>query len=701
MHKKHITQLWAFALSAAAVFGGMGCLISGFNLSGIGFWTALSWILTAVVFCLCIPRKMTLYPVVGLVLLGAGLWWHGYLSGSAELLLREISAVYDSAYGCGVIGWSDGVPLDGGVGTALCWMGLPIVILWCYAVIRRSLGWLAVLLAVLPLGCCMVVTDTVPQALPLGVLLFAILLLLMTQMVRRRDEAQGNRLLALLTLPVALGLVLLFLLIPQEGYSRQDGAQRLEEWVLEWFQGDFGFSEPTLPTSTAAPSTKPPEQLPQISPKQENLSLVGPKVQSDMRVMTVLSEKGGVLYLRGTGFDRYSGTEWVTDAQEVPQLWPGQALLQPEGSVEISTILTQSIQYLPYYVSAEVYGKLENGSIPQAATEKTYLFAQVGSLPVQALMADGADAAQLEPWLQLPEQTLLWAEPVLNSIFGTAEPPADLTTVYAIAEYVRASAKYDLNTPRMGQGYTDFAQWFLEGSDTGYCVHFATATAVLLRAAGIPSRYVTGYMVTAQAGEKTTVTGKQAHAWVEFCLPGSCWYPLESTPAQENGEPMPTLPEIHLPEETQAPEILPEHTQATEDTEPSLPLPSNPAPQTPEAPKPGLRVPGWLLAAAFLLVLALAQWRLRVHMHSSAGHRGKSKRKALERWQQHARMARLLGESVDRELLELAQKAKFSPHPITAEELTRFTRVTRQQISRLKKQPWYLQLYYTLILALY
>ena len=55
-----------------------------------------------------------------------------------------------------------------------------------------------------------------------------------------------------------------------------------------------------------------------------------------------------------------------------------------------------------------------------------------------------------------------------------------------IGNYVRGSAKYNLQTPKMPQEQEDFALWFLNDSDRGYCIHFASAATVLLRAAGIP-----------------------------------------------------------------------------------------------------------------------------------------------------------------------------------------------------------------------
>lgn len=66
-------------------------------------------------------------------------------------------------------------------------------------------------------------------------------------------------------------------------------------------------------------------------------------------------------------------------------------------------------------------------------------------------------------------------------------------------------------------GGSDFVDNFLFQTHKGYCVHFATAMTVLLRAAGYPARYVEGYV--SPAGENTDstyiVTNMQAHAWVE------------------------------------------------------------------------------------------------------------------------------------------------------------------------------------------
>ena len=686
MNKRTVTHIWAVVLPLMAVFGAMGCLVSAFGLDPIGFGTALSWILAAVVFSLCYGRRMVLYPLGGLVLLGVFLWLRGYLSSSLSQLLGELTAVYDNAYGCGVLQWYEGSRESAGTGTALCWLGLPIVIATGFAVQRRAAVSVAVVLMALPLGCCMVVTDTVPSGLPLFVLLMAMLLLMMSQTVRRRDESQGNRLLALLVLPVAAGLALLFLLNPRQGYDRQEGAQRLEDTVVRWFQGEF--TVPDLPQITQPPQldvTLPQGGGSTAAPRQENLKNVGPKIQSDLRIMTVQADSDGVVYLRGIGYDRYSGTSWSAET-DTDSWWPAGEAWERTGTVSISTAITHDVLYLPYYAGDGAYAALRGGKSHNTWRETDYSF-PVGRIPAEQPTSEGY-GADMEPYLQLPEQTRLWAGEIIRELFGTEQPPLTAQTANAIADYVRASASYDLKTSRMDGEYGDFAQWFLEKSDTGYCIHFASATAVLLRAAGIPSRYVTGYTVYAEAGEAVTVTGRNAHAWTEFRLPGCSWYPLESTPAYEE-EPVPeqTFPQVTRP-------------SVPQETQPTVPEPTETQPPAVREPAAPWRGWPWLLALGAVLAVVL-QWRIRVGLRRARTGRGRGRQRALARWQQHVLMAKLLKQHPDKGLLELAQRAKFSQHAVTAEELAAFTGVLQEQTRALKKKPVYLQLYYTLILALY
>jgi transglutaminase-like putative cysteine protease len=74
---------------------------------------------------------------------------------------------------------------------------------------------------------------------------------------------------------------------------------------------------------------------------------------------------------------------------------------------------------------------------------------------------------------------------------------------------------------------------FLFNSKQGFCEHFSGSFALLMRAAGVPARVVTGY----QGGEVNPITKElivrqaDAHAWVEVWLPGEGWSRIDPTSA--------------------------------------------------------------------------------------------------------------------------------------------------------------------------
>lgn len=93
-------------------------------------------------------------------------------------------------------------------------------------------------------------------------------------------------------------------------------------------------------------------------------------------------------------------------------------------------------------------------------------------------------------------------------------------------------------TPGWSALNTDIAEYFLFERKSGYCVHYATAAALMYRLYGVPARYVSGYIVYPsdfERGEYRTynavVTDKAAHAWVEILLDDYGWTPVEVTPS--------------------------------------------------------------------------------------------------------------------------------------------------------------------------
>ncbi|MBO9716301.1 MAG: DUF3488 domain-containing transglutaminase family protein [Pseudoxanthomonas sp.] len=95
---------------------------------------------------------------------------------------------------------------------------------------------------------------------------------------------------------------------------------------------------------------------------------------------------------------------------------------------------------------------------------------------------------------------------------------------------IRADFIYTLDTTLPGRDAVDD---FLFQTRRGYCEHFSSAFTVLMRAAGIPARVVTGYAggYRNPLGDYWIVRRMDAHAWVEVWLDGRGWVRVDPTAA--------------------------------------------------------------------------------------------------------------------------------------------------------------------------
>ena len=73
---------------------------------------------------------------------------------------------------------------------------------------------------------------------------------------------------------------------------------------------------------------------------------------------------------------------------------------------------------------------------------------------------------------------------------------------------------------------------FLTVSRSGHCEYYATASVLLLRAAGVPARYVTGYAVNewSPLEDAFVVRRRHAHSWASAFVDGR-WLDVDTTPA--------------------------------------------------------------------------------------------------------------------------------------------------------------------------
>lgn len=97
--------------------------------------------------------------------------------------------------------------------------------------------------------------------------------------------------------------------------------------------------------------------------------------------------------------------------------------------------------------------------------------------------------------------------------------------------HLRTTYRYTLDVGRFRT--LDPLAEFLFEKKAGYCEYFATAAAVLLRAQGMPTRYVKGVSVRPdrRVGGHYVVRESDAHAWIEVHLRGEGWVEADPTPS--------------------------------------------------------------------------------------------------------------------------------------------------------------------------
>jgi protein-glutamine gamma-glutamyltransferase len=139
----------------------------------------------------------------------------------------------------------------------------------------------------------------------------------------------------------------------------------------------------------------------------------------------------------------------------------------------------------------------------------------------------------LQRWLSLPDnynpQTLAYAARLRRQFTDDAQ------IVDAVLRFFRAEKFfYTLEPPPLGRDAVDD---FLFSTRRGFCEHYASSFVVLMRAAGIPARVVTGY----QGGTLNPVDGytvvrqSDAHAWAEVWLGARGWVRVDPTAAVAPG----------------------------------------------------------------------------------------------------------------------------------------------------------------------
>ncbi|MBQ2384189.1 MAG: transglutaminase domain-containing protein [Oscillospiraceae bacterium] len=694
--------LTAFFLSFCLGFGGVACMVTGLGLRADPVVLGLGCALISALACfmLSLPKSGWAIPAM-IAVFGVLLWRSDIYRESWRDMLQSVFRFYEMAYSFPVPRFLVGPPVEGHLAPLLTVHCLVcLVVSWL--LLRRYPVAMGIFLSLVPVAACFVVTDTVPALWCVLIWLFGLVLVVMTHTVRLRDEDQALRLTRLLALPVAAALAVLCLAVPQKNYVPKDIAQSFEAlWtrVEQWIPFLSTTSDGGFVISFGG----------KLADKVD-LQTLGPRTQRPTPVMEMETTFSGLLYLRGRDHDVYDGVSWSASTGRVeedfalPMGWR-----YTRGTVKLTQLGKRDHLYIPTY--PVVSPKITDGMVLNSAgtTEQVFdCITLIGNWEHLWRQQNFSTTPISRNYLELPQDTMTEAQKILLDHKVAAGDT--VATAKAIGQFVEASARYDLQTQRMPQDRKDLAIWFLQEADRGYCVHFATAATVLLRAAGIPARYVEGYLVQAQEGRVSLVRESAAHAWTEYYVDGVGWMILDATPGSAVAPTEPTeTTEVTQPETTEPtqPETTaPTQPSATRPTE-SVPVVTTPGPAEPQAQGPVWLLPllkgvlSFLLWTGGLTGLAVGQWYLRRKRLLDRMRRGKVNAQALARYRECKRLSRLTGIPVPDAIDALGQKACFSQHKATPEELARLDATLAESVGTLKGKGLWQRLYYRLVWVAY
>lgn len=672
--------LCASGLSAGLCF----CVMTSFAVPADGLSLVCACVLAALLFsALLLLPKSWVWLLTVAALAGGGFYMlRAQLVDSTSALVFAVTQQYAEAIpGMQAVHLTDAAGADATLAFILI---AALYALLCSWTVMRSESLVYLLVLTLPvLALCLIILQTPPAAWAILLVVGVLALLLLTQLLRARQAGEGNRLALLLAAPLALLIGLLAVLFPAGTYDRAEWSDHLQETIstaadkLTLFRRDAQTGQVKF-TSPISPSTLG-SYLWDSSVTGVNLNRVGPQRQfgrSVMRVKATLgsSWSGASFYLRGDSMAVYEDNRWkplpenaYPDMKNMHNpLLAGEAVVSLQPEVTIETDMKSGIYYIPYNATAfpEDAEPFYDAYVKNPSQQTNYTVPYV--LSRSPLQNSAYDAFVHETYTQVPDETRQALSDILSELVG--EEDADpYQYIPRVLEYVSTSARYDLNTPAVPDG-EDFVSWFLHDSETGYCVHYATAATILLRCLGVPARYVTGYYTDVYENEWTTVTSDDAHAWVEIYLNGIGWLRDDPTPAADT--PAQTAPEEPIAAPIEPADNQPKDTPPAGDEPPAVPDIPAESQETPQkTDKKSVNIlhfvwPVLVLAAALFL------WRaLRFSVRRAAIGRGSPNRRAVALYHHICWLSRQTKTEVPSDFLEIAEKARFSHHKLNREDL--------------------------------
>ncbi len=254
------------------------------------------------------------------------------------------------------------------------------------------------------------------------------------------------------------------------------------------------------------------------------------------------------LYIRGAVLDTYENGEWRTDFKKVAKRDADDGTI--DGWTELERNVPTNRKFVRQTIQTVALSEDLAFALPDPVSVglKEVRYDPSGVLfftaPPQGVVEYRVDSALMpaqlpttppkgpapERYLQLPPAGLDLVRMTARRVTDGLAEGRNLRAGRLVHYLTHNGFSYKLDpfVPVAGQ---DPAEKFLE-SRTGYCVHFATALALMCRASGVPARVATGFQLhDPEEDGSFLVRNSDAHAWVEVWFGAEHgWRVYDATP---------------------------------------------------------------------------------------------------------------------------------------------------------------------------
>lgn len=568
------------------------------------------------------------------------------------------------------------------------------------SLIRIKKSIIVYILSLVMLVPCFIMVTTLPSLTPLIFSISILLALYITGFSRKHSEKLGSIVMSATSIILVITLSILCTIFPLQDYERYEWQDTLLSKFNEILDINTGDNQATAKLKNLNTNIQ----------DSQNLNNLGEFRLDKNPILSVMNDENSIMYLKKIAYADYEDNQWhilsKDEAKKFPDDFNAFDITRSSDpnlkQLQIKALYREDLIFTTYYSKRTEYGAVADTCIENVDNEKEYIIEYYPDyysrlVKNQSEQLENYEDFVFDIYTKLPNKTkdslLKIADENGLSNLNEDEIPQ------AVKEFIIGRGEYSFVPDSLPEG-SDFAPWFIENNAKGYCIHYATSATTLLRALGIPARYVTGYFVPTLYNEFVDVTNCNSHAWVEYYDKNKGWIMLDPTPPvyinNSNGNASSTnaTNSSNTPEQTEPTVLLP-----TE--QPTTNQPSTFPGTTSNNNGKGFRIPSivWVI---LVIALIIATILLRARIIRKNRHKlfatNDNKKRIIYIYRYALKINCITEGFIPIEVQDLVNEAKYSNHMMSDKSVEIIKRYAEHERKELyKKGTGIKRLYYKYI----